>query len=447
MDTVTRKVRDRNRTGEARVKNVRDRIKVDIPFFEINFNFLKYQLRYDKIEINFDLAVIGNSQREAVINHFRRIASNSCFLVHEGTDRNPQLKIRKTSNRELTNGRVVEDLLFSGYIGVIQSYDRSDTIKIRAFININPTRYFVHNAERNISYQAQKLLANDAARVNAQMRSYGTNDNLISDELLSQARHTNWNNLVMEYLSLIREKLQSEMQVNENDIIQYSEYYDQIENWTIGHSEHYWEFKTDDDCASDITHDFCEYLKSRFLQLKKNYYLNAADYSYDNVSYTFQTSKKNVDIAVYAKSHNRIRVECRFNSRPKSIYSGEFGGEEYDATHEENITNLLDALTRKSQGLCRIISKHKKTFKCSNEDRDINAIADILAGIAHEAENNVIYYRRMLRSLRDCGKIIEEENEVYNRFLVRLKNRGILQQIPKERGKPRMYYLNYKFTL
>lgn len=431
----------RNRQRGHATKKVRDR-QPNILDFETSFNFSKRYVRYDKLEVNFDIAtVVGENQRDAIVNHFARIASTSSFLRLDGRASNTVLIIRTKRDLELHDGLTVEPLLFSGKL-LILPLDNGSGYKVRAFININPTRYFTHNAGRRLSDAPyEKLQINEAAEVEAKMLSFGVNDNFIRDEHLDGAYLANWNAITREYLDLIRRKIQEEMRSAENNAVAYS-YNDSLEAWTLKHAEYYWEYKTKDDEASDLAESFCEHLKTRFLDIKQSYHLNAADFSYDSVSYIFQTSSKNITIAIYAKAHNRIRIECRFSKNPKEMYSSEFRDKGFTSDDESQLFLMLEELTKKVQSKCEIIKTEKELFE-PNKKQNPTHLASILAGISHEANNNTIYYARMIRCIRSSKKIIETDDNNYNSFLRRLERRGILKKVKKQKGKPRMYF----FTL
>lgn len=410
---------------------IRNRNLPQIYDFETGFNFRESRAFYDKCEINID---IGYSQRpiEDIASDFEGIGRQEEHIAYNGKTTYPILTINKKS-----------PLLFRGEIVTYKEHQAEGTIRIRANLKLNPTRYFAHNPPDIFVREGEnKLLKYDRAEQEISFKTYDQNDNYIEDARLLEAYETNWNDLTRELINNIRTYLRSLLEDSTVNKGQYS-FYNYTRNWTIKHFEYYFEFKTNSE-AKDIVHDFCSHLKSRFARIRETYHLNQIDRSYTSVSYIFDTGKENKTIAIYAKAPNRIRVECRYSANLKNIIN-DADNNTYNRGSEDSFFEFLKHARTDAIKTLREVKRHHSEYVMS-ERFTAPRVATALSTISSVSKNNQAYYKHMIQSYLDSNKVAELPNkDKYNAFLKELKKEGVLEPLRKRPNRPRLYRIKANF--
>ncbi len=425
-------------------RTIRQRAFQDIYGFETSFKLKKSHCRIDKLEIAFDIAELGDGSFSELNEDLRHIGRASELLTDHGRGEK-QLIFRKRRRR-----RSQDDFHLALIEGTIKKDTNSDTPTLRAFLKINPTRYFAYNPTDRIDpyddgfwgedYESDDFFRlykdQDIARL-IQSESI-TGDNFIVSNRLREANQLNWQQYTVDYAELCAERIYSEICEHTNNERLYN-FLPNLSNWTVQKIEYYYEFQTRSDDAVFITRKFGEHLKSR-LRLKKDNIHSAGEEREDDDphSYIFSTRSKNVDISLYAKAQNRIRLECRVKKNPKMCVNS-IKKKNYSRTSKTALKRMLIDLKEEATKKLNPIINHKNGFKLGNIL--MPGELSIALGRLYIGTGSIsLYIKRIVESCMTGEKLIEPDRDNRYRRVLRLlasKDLEILETIKKT--NPREY--------
>lgn len=401
--------------------SVRQRKRPDICGFEPGFNFDPKWARYDKMELSLELGSITADESAHIHQAFVYMGRDSLYLGNDGSLATPRLKIKKNS-----------DWLFSGVINIRR--ETNTRYKIIAHLNINISRYFAHNPPTRPKRRGQSMIrAYAPAGLAAAREALDGNDNLVIDSRLAEARDTNWNALLRQVITEAANAIQNEMYIHCRDL-DYS-FHKSPKEWSVKAAEIFWEFQVKD--APLVVEEFGKHSASVFRKhsIKDIYEVEIEG---SRKSFVFNTGHNSVKLALYAKTENRMRIECRFVNYPKRIYNKDINDTTYPVAHLTGLARMMSELVLKAQEKAEVLLKPKKTF---NPDR-VLALSDLLsalAGLSRSASDDVITATRVIRNLKLTGRLVDGLDDGYNKTLNKMAQRGLLQAYPKRKGQPKEY--------
>jgi hypothetical protein len=422
---------------------VRLRRRAYNPEFETGFNFLPELARFDKISINFDIAGVEGATAQQVFENFRRVAGNSEFLRLDGRGYNRNLKIRRNMNRGLRqrtgDTSPYNKPLFTGYI----KYDTQEAPRLRAFLNINPTRYFAYNPSDRIypDYCGEEnvfsTLFEDGDIKSELKRNAAVGDNFILSDRLQEAYEENWIRQTIDYAILCGDLLREEIAEHSGLYPHYS-FYNGLRNWTINHFECYWEYTAPDADAPYLVKQFCKHLSKRLKSSRERVYPSEVNTSQEISTFIFSARNKKRNIAIYAKSDDRLRVECRFEGNPLSMYSN-WDRDRYPTTRR-GISDMISDLREKAIEALQPIQTGYNSFNFDDMPRPAH-IARQLSTLYSVTRNNTAQIRRIIEANLSDERIVEPEvDNGYRRVLRQLAKEGVLDKVKST--NPREYILN-----
>lgn len=404
----------------------RNRSKPDILGFEPGFNFPASWARYDKIELSIDMGGVDTTNSKTIHDAFRTLAKTSTLLRNEGSEDVPALAIKKRKS----------DWLLGGQIRVYPK--KTGRSRLRAHLSLNVSRYFAHNppSRRPVKgNRTYKLQSYGPSLVATGMEALDGRDNLVIEARLAEARDINWNTLFKEMLYQATNKIAADIEEHSpGRLFYFSE--SGAEDWTIKAAEVYWEFQVPN--APLVAESFSQHAADHFRRHRLRMHLSEIDTDGAAQSYIFDTKRKDVSIALYAKTDNRIRVECRFKTYPKQIYSTELTNAKYPASRVNGLLSMLSALTAKASKEMKPLREAHESFTPTAVRKKADAIGT-LAALSWVAGHDQIMTRRILQSLMLTGRVSAGADKTYNAVLDKMAQRGLVRPYPKRARQPIEY--------
>lgn len=425
-------------------RTIRRRALQDIYGFETSFKLKKSHCRIDKLEISFDIAELENGSFSDLNEDLRHIGRTSDLLNDCGRGEK-KLIFRKRRRRRSQDGfhpALIE--------GTIKRDTNSDIPTLRAFLKINPTRYFAYNPIERTDphddgfwggeYECDDFFRlhkdQDITRV-IQSESI-TGDNFIAFNRLREANQLNWQQYTVDYAELCAERIYSEICEHTNNERLYH-FLPNLSNWTIQKIEYYYEFHTRTDDAVFITRKFGEHLKNRLKLKKDNIHSAGEEREDDNPhSYIFSTRSKSIDISLYAKAQNRIRIECRIKKNPK-VCVNSIKEKNYSRTSKTALKRMLTDLKDETAKKLSPVINHKNDFRLDNIL--MPGELSVALGRLYIGTGSVsLYIKRIVESCMSGEKLVEPDRDNRYRRALRLlasKDLKVLKTVKKT--NPREY--------
>ena len=412
----------------------RDRQRITLPKFEPRFIFDLAWARYDKIEINFDIGKFNTLNTQDIHDVFVAVGRDSEFFRNNGSEGLPQLNIRKRGRGWLVGGRIR-----------VRPRPAHRDSNIRASLSINPTRFFAHNPSDRIAERRSgetpnswgdprlfKIERNIPLEIELTRHSLGFSDNYIPNSRLAAALRLDWNGLIYEYLEIIQSKIVAEIERASPDRLFISN--DTITGWTLSRTEIYWEFEHENAVA--VADDFGKFIANSFKSSSTRYHLDEAADIESGRSYIFKTTNKNISIALYAKTDNRIRIECRFLKNPKECFA-DINNTLFPNTDLMALVGMLESLKEKALETLSPIAE-KSRYYDSTQVPNTTALAIQLSTVS-SITKNPLFIKHILEGALIDGRISETTDDTFNTVLLELSEAGLLKKLRKKANKPRFY--------
>lgn len=409
---------------------MRERVRriPELPEFEPGFKLSPSLARYDKMEVSIDLGRLGFEKEDRIFKAFKRIGQKSLLLRQDGSQKSPKLITRARN--------AGEDWLYSATIKLSWSN------RLRVYLKINPQRFFVHNPPDRIENGRPRGGSKDRlwlnrygpAEIQARKQTLDGQDNFICSQRLVEAQELDWPEYILDYINLIRQSLEAEIHkcaprgfLLANGAIQ---------EWTIQSAEIGWEFHANN--ALLVAEDFGRHASSYFQKHRRIMHMNEIAREHAATYYIFRADKRDIEVAVYAKTEDRLRIECRFKGNPKTLYT-EFDNEMFPRTILGGLGDMLWELRRKA---AKEINPLKLAYKNYGGGGMLSRLETVqtLAALSHVTSGNQIITSHILKHLLTTGRVCERYNDPkYNQLLEDLKTRGLLKSMRKRPRLPREY--------
>ena len=432
-------------------RRIREREQYSIKKFDTGFNFLKQRCCIDKVELSFDIAELEENDNQSLEEDFRHIARHSELLRYDSRRNNKGFAVRKKRNRSIpnrgTDTKPFEPFLFGGIIKKDTGLDRT---LLRAFIEINPTRYFTYNEEGRVNPDADVewddineddrlyTLRKDSCVRDHILSQSINNDNFIEDMRLREANELNWINYTIDYALLCADRIKQEIQNRTNNSNLYT-FRSGLKNWTIQRVEYYWEFETKENDAVFVVKEFCEHLKRSSKKFNQTIHSAGEEKETNRAhSFIFGTSNKNLDIAIYAKAENRIRIECRYKKNPKSSFN-EIKNNNYNRSSRRDLNLLLVDLRQIAIERLSKVEQAKTEFNLDNIYMPSQK-AITLSHFHSITKGNTAHMRQIIEACMSNASIVENPSKKAFKSVLRQlasKDINILKTIKKT--EPREY--------
>lgn len=404
--------------------------------FEPGINFDIQRARFDRLNINLKIGRANTADSAAVHRLFDRIARGSRLFRSNGSDDYPELVIKTQK----------EDWLFGG--SVRSGRNRHGFSNISANLELNPTRYFVHNTSgRPINRGLHgwrhyyPLYGNAKAQLFAAAGSLDANDNYIPDSRISEAGSINWARYTTDYMMLAYEFIV--MELKRFDIDDILVLPPQPASWTIAQAEIYWEYEHDN--AALIAKDFGAYAGNFYRGKRATDYTVTADSEAQCYASLFKPDKKKVSISLYAKAENRLRIECRYLGHPKKIYArkdGDLRNELYEPGLVRDFCAFLPALAQKAQEELEPLQKAIRKYDPEHAP-NLTGISLAITSIVSLCGGDHLLVREILRGILTTGRISEIDNSRFKKCLEIMEKRGYIRPAGrKPTNKPKQWVLD-----
>lgn len=406
-------------------RSPRLRTVTGLPGFEPGFKFHRRWARYDKIEVSFDLGGVLQGEHSEIHEQFDRIAESSHILKKDSNSRMPALNINDNDH-----------WIFGGQAKVYTNH--SGQTRIRVYLTVNPTRYFANNppgrrVQPNNEYY--DLQAHGPSRRTVYAEILDRNDNLIIHSRLPEAYNTLWEEILNDLLMKAAGLIEHEIETYAED--GYFSFFQEPTEWAVRSVEVYWEFHADNAPVTVI--DFGKYASTYFRRHRERMHHSMTDYDGVFTSYIFDTAHKNVKLALYAKTEDRIRIECRFSVSPKILFNKHgFNDENYPRNDIRNLSRMISDVVAKAQSAAAPLKNACEDYKPSKPNTLSQAISS-LAALSYMAGHNQTLTQKIIRTLLISGRVAETTDPKYNDALTRMKERGLLKDYRKRPNQPREY--------
>lgn len=404
--------------------------------FEPGINFDIQRARFDRLNVNLKIGRANTADKAAVHRLFKRIAGESRLFRNNGGNDYPELVIRTQHKEWLFGGSVKSTNIKNGFSN------------ISASLELNPIRYFVHNTSvRPINrglYEWQHyypLYSNAKAQLFAEAGSLDANDNYIPDNRISEAGCIDWARYTTDYMMLAYEFIVMELKrFDTDDILVFPT---QPLNWTVVQAEIFWEFEHDN--AALIAKDFGAYAGNFYRGKRATDYTVGTGSEGQCYASLFRPDKKKISISLYAKTDNRLRIECRYLGHPKRIYAGKDGdlrNELYDPGLIRDFCAFLPALAQKAREELGSLQHAIRKYDPEHIP-NLMGVSLAITSIVNSCGNNPVFVREILRGILTTGRIGETDNKRFKECLKIMEQRGYIRPAGrKPKNKPQQWVLD-----
>lgn len=381
----------------------------------------------DKISISYDLGVARTVDVAAVHERFKAIARESNLLANDGSENKPRMVIRRRG----------KNWLFKGMLTTETRRSHGNTL-LRLQVDLNPLRFFANNPpgrRRERFKPFYKVQSHTPSMTHAQHETTNSEDNYVVDARLPEAAVANWNAQLDEYISLIHGLIISELS---KDVQAGFFIFNQpLHNWTIGSAEICWEFAVND--APFFVKNFGRYTKGLFPKTSTKFHLNKVEQEYIGNSYIYETRYNKVKAAMYAKSDNRVRLECRFIKYPRQIFA-DLNTNTFPPLSANAFYEMTDALKIKAISMLSPLIMARQKYKAKSLQRRM-LVVDALSGLAYHSQQQGQDVSHIIKLLC-AGTSVSERigHPQHNQLLRDLKERDLLQTpYRKKSNRPVQY--------
>lgn len=407
-----------------------------LPKFEPGFSFEVPNARIDRMKVEIRLGVARTENLEIIQSLFRTISRGSDVLRNDGTSLRPKLRVRK--------GRSGEDLwLFGGEILAKPRLGQGIS-DIVAEIDLNAIRYFAHHPssrprDRTRGGELSKELLRPHALSRATLKgiTLDGSDNYILNERMIEAARLDWYSYTTDIIKRIVAVLKYEMKLYDRLDLLY--FHDLHRKWTIKQIEINWEYVST--YAPGAVEDMAVRAKGYFGKRKLTPHINSIEEARNSVSFTFGLTRKGMSGLVYAKSLDRIRIECKFNRPPKKIYPGDarYSLQTYPQENFEALEGILTAICRAAKAELAPLTDCWRSYTPTSPPAP-QRLANELIAMSGTSKYKAFILSGLLHALFTTGKITENDDPTYNKLLSNLKQQAYLKQTTrKSRGMPKEY--------
>tara|TARA_R110002110_G_C13468395_1_gene719661 strand:- start:10385 stop:11548 length:1164 start_codon:yes stop_codon:yes gene_type:complete len=357
---------------------------------------------------------------------------------------------RRPTNNKKTGAITVKfavNWLFGGQLILNPSKQGENEWSMRLQLNLNVTRFMQTNGLINWSRMGARngwavLRSGGPGSVEAARECLSGEDNFIASANVRQAIAADWSDVTEEYVQLVLRCIDRCMNQSTDanpggirtiDCLSWR-------MWSVGQAEVYWEAKADD--AVSAVSEMSANVRSIAGSLDYREYNDS-----DLVSRTDKNSPsmnmkiaKHVRAAVYAKAHDRIRYEVRYDAAVRQVAGVQPG--EADGDQLSNFSTFLDFLVddaheRMSRVLPEINSKSMSGF----DERA--ALVRILTAISYACGRDHLLSYRLISLLSNAGGVSVTQDDALFPVVEYLEKTRTLRRVHSRRREAvRRYVLS-----
>lgn len=379
-----------------------------LPKFATGFKISPRKAWVDRLNMTFHGGRITGLNTRELIRHCREAAEQT----------SPFGKPRNNKKTGVTTIKFLSDWLFGGQLVLSPSSQEDNEWNMRLHLNLNVTRFVQSNGFVNWSRRGARsgwavLRTGGPGSVKAKRECLSGDDNFIASTNVGQAVAADWPDVTEEYVQLVVRCLDrcmnqpTDANPDGARIVDCSSW----SMWSVGQAEIYWEVKADD--AVSAVSEMSANVRAIAESLDYREYNDSDLVSRTNKNSPSMNMKiaKQVRAAVYAKAHDRIRYEVRYDADVRKVAGIQSG--EADGGQLSNISAFLDCVIDDAhERMSRILPEiNAKSISGFNER---SALVRILTAISYACERDHLLMYRLISLLSNTGGVsVTKDDTLY----------------------------------